>query len=138
MKKDNAFYAAIADSVGADDAVIAYARLAAETVTETLPEARIAEADVLRGMGMASGAALLAKLEAALPGPVVRMMQSDGIDVAHPESSAVLDSLLSGSVITQGERDWLDAQKTKASLKYPGLVLDNVVDAIRLRQEGKV
>lgn len=115
-------YAAIkadVDTNGDVDFMAAYNRMKDETVTVAKSEALVTEADVLGGLGMSSGSTLIAQLEAALPAPVIRVIQSRGIDMAHAESQAQVEALR--ATIGNTAADWLIAQASETKPKWPNL-----------------
>jgi hypothetical protein len=136
MRKDKDYYRGLADAIGADSAEDAFARMQSETVTAVRDESLVTEAMVLGGLGMTKGVDLLDKLESALPAPVIRVLQSQGINMAESEAQTQVEALR--PLIGDEAADWLLDQAKETRLAYPGLVLENVQDAIRLRAEGKV
>lgn len=133
----NVNYAVIADEVQTgEDADAAYTRMSAETVSNAKASAKVTEAMVLSGLGMTAGVALLTALEQALPGPVIRVLQSEGINVADPEAQAVIESLR--GTIGDDAADWLLAQAIEVKPRWPGLKPGHVVNAIEWRTEGLI
>ena len=122
-------YAAIAAAVQpGEDYEQAYTRMSAETETVTLNEARITEGDVLRGLGVTAGATALGVFEAQLPASVNRLIQSEGIDMAHAESRATVESMR--GLLGDAAADWLLAQNQKVQSKWPGLKPGHIQNAI--------
>lgn len=135
MKSD--YYTAIADGlIEGEDADAAYARMSKETQSVALASAKVTEAMVLSGLGMSAGATLLAQLEAALPAPAVRVLQSEGINVSDPEAKTQI-GLMRGTIGDEAA-DWLLAQSQQTSLKWPGIKAGHVLTAIEMRSAGEI
>lgn len=117
----------------------AFDTMAAETV-ETTSENMVSDIDMAAKLGLGTANAILTALQSAidaavLPARVMRWLESSGIDVNHPETQAILDSLVP-TYLSTGQVAALKALGNTP--KYPGLTIGQLDKARRLRAEGKV
>ena len=116
------------DVNGETDFNVAFARMSVETVDSPKAEALVTESDVLSGLGMTSGSTLLAALEANLPAPVIRVIQSRGIDMANAESQSQVQVLR--GTIGDDAANWLIAQAVQTKDVWPGLKPGHLQNAL--------
>lgn len=140
-------YAAIADraqEIGGDY-LTAFSVMAAETEIVTLEanwESRLA---ILSRLGVAMGATVIGKIEAAisadpnLPDILIDMVRSErGVNLADPETIGLIGALVAGGALTQAEADALLASNTETTAKWPGLKPGHVQNALEQRAAGEV
>ena len=131
-------YAAIAaravEVIGSADPAqhqTAFDVMVAETETRAKTENYETERAVPARLGVSTGDALLAKIEAAVPARVQRLIQSgDGINLADPETVGLVAALVAGGALTQQEADDLLASNTETVLSWPGLKPGHVLNAL--------
>lgn len=139
-------YKAIADRAveivgSADEAqhMTAFDAMKDETVTTTKSEHFESEIGLMSRLGVQDADTILTKIEAAVPARVQRMIQSDrGINLADPQTQALVGALVQGGVLTQAESDALLAPLSSTSLRWTGLRAGYVQDALRKRAAGEV
>lgn len=117
-----------ADANAETDYNVAYARMSVQTVNEDKAEALVTEADVLSGLGTATGDSVLDLIEANVSARVTRLIQNKGINMADPESKAQVEALR--AFIGDTAADWLLAQAVETKPKWPGLKPGHVQNAL--------
>ncbi len=108
-----------------------------EISTDITYEVRITEAYIVSGLGLTAGSALIGKLSAIDP-IVERLLQGAGINVIDAESKSQVAALLTGSVITQEEHEWIVSHYTQKLPAWPGLKSGHVQNALEYRFGGSV
>jgi hypothetical protein len=132
-------YRAIADAVlPEEDYQTAFARMSAETVTETVEgEVWVTELSIMSRLGVVLADTILTKIEAAVPARVQRMIQSDkGINLNDPQTLALVNGLVAATILTQDEADALLAPLSTTKPKWPGLAPGHVQNAMQWRAGG--
>jgi len=148
-------YKAIADRaqaiIGSPDPskyVTAYNTMATETVTRQKPgEVRLNRRLVMRELGVATAAALLAKVAAGIDATALDAdtkaylkaeINGEGIDLKHQETQAMLQSFVNGGVLTTAEMDQLLGLLSETAPAWPGLLPGQVQNALEKRAAGEV
>jgi len=116
-----------------------------ETETVVLTDNWETRLAILSRLGIAQGAEVLARIEAAveaspeLPDIIIDMIRSErGVNLADPETIGLVNMLVSVGALSQEQADALLATNTSEQLRFPGLRAGHVADAVRMRYAGEV
>lgn len=113
--------AAIAADDPGGELYAATATLAA--MTDECPKdiAPVTEADVLGALGVTAGGALLDAIEVHAGERVARLIRARGVDVRHPETTAMLGAMADAKVITAEQYRALVAMGIEQVPRWPGI-----------------
>jgi len=125
-----------------------FATLSAQTSTPVQREsARFNRRMILAELGVMTGASILADvvsginaspLDAATKAYLVAEIDDEGLDLAHPETQAMLQSFVDSGIMAQASYDGLIALTIDTPQRFPGLKRGHIQNALQLHIGGNI
>ena len=110
-----------------------------ETEVVQVEEHYESEVAMMSRLGVTQAEAILDKIVGAVSPRVKRMIESDrGINLADPQTQALISELVSNNILTQVEAGQVLEPTQITNLKWPGLRPGYVQNALEKRVAGKV
>jgi predicted TIM-barrel enzyme len=125
-------YKNIADNDPGGDLEIAFATMAAMTVSST-PEKMLTYIGVAKATSFAAAVELQASVKANVPEWVDSALNGDGIDVNDSQSQALLNS-----IVSKETADAIIASGVETNPVYPGLKVGHLANARQKRAKGVI